>query len=213
MQDAAQPAPEPLVYHCPHCGGLVSVQETTQSLLHCPHCTELFSITNDGSTEHVPSDSSDVGHAPAGIETGPEAELSELRIRQVAGLRRGAYRSRSWLLMGACTCGVGFAQCVHLAVRDWRLGLRMGPATDLILAAAAVLAFRFFLRRIRDLNRELRESAMRGPATPPDLSSLSDGSQQWANLNELANGRDLKPSSPTHRPEASTRTGSSGGPT
>lgn len=187
MQEFAQPGSEPIIYHCPHCGGLVSVEGPTQSGLRCPHCGESFSIASDDVPANTAAGGVEDAQARAETEARREADLSERRIRQVANLRRGAYRTRSWLIIGACTCAVGFAQLVHLAIRDWRFGLRLGPAADVILAMLAAAVFWHFVRRIRALSREIHEPPMHDPATPPDFSTLSDGSQRWANLDELAN--------------------------
>lgn len=189
MQESAQPGSEPLVYYCPHCGGVVAVEDSTQAQagLRCPHCGESFSVASDDVPADDTTDGVEDAQARAEIEARREADLSELRIRQVANLRRGAYRTRSWLIIGACTCAVGFAQLVHLAIRDWTLGLRLGPVADVILAVIAALIFWHFVRRIRALSREIRASRMPDPAAPPDFSTLSDGSQRWANLDELAN--------------------------
>jgi hypothetical protein len=166
---------------------MVSVEDVSQASLQCPHCGELFSISSEAFAESAPPDGVEDAQARAEMEARREADLSELRIRQVVGLRRGAYRSRAYLIIGLFICAVGFVLFPVLAVRDWRLGLRLGPLTDLILAAGAIVLFQQLLRRLPNLNREIRESKMSDPEAPPDLSTLSDGSQWWANLDELAN--------------------------
>ncbi|HEY2589913.1 MAG TPA: hypothetical protein VGI81_29485 [Tepidisphaeraceae bacterium] len=171
---------------------MVSIEDPTQTALQCPHCGGQFSIAGEEAPEHAATGAIDDAQAWAEMESRREGDLSELRIRQVASLRRGVYRTRSWLIIGASTCAVGFAQLVHLAIRDGRFGLRLGPMFDAILAVLAALIFWHFVARIRALSREIRESRMHDPATPPDFSTLSDGSQRWTNLDELANRTNIR---------------------
>jgi hypothetical protein len=50
---------------------------------------------------------------------------------------------------------------------------------------AAVIAGGHFVARIVELNHELQQSALSEPEAPPDFSTLSDGSQQWKNLEQM----------------------------
>ena len=191
MSDPAPHGRDAIEYQCPTCGQPVGAGTSPGEVLQCPHCGGQFFVPDESRSAQTASTLAE-GEHDAAVENDapPEVDLSELRIRQVSSLRRGAYRTRSWLIIGALTCGVGFCQLVYIAVRDWRLGLRLGPIIDLVLAVLAVALFRSLLRRIRMLNREIEASRQQDPATPPDLSSLSDGSQRWANLDALSHPTD-----------------------
>src|SRR5689334_22591068 len=92
-----QPAAES--YHCPSCGALVPA--TGERLIQCCHCGEQFFTPDpDAAEESGEGTSEDQKRADR------EAELSELHIRQVSDLRRGAYRSRSWCIIAAIACVV-----------------------------------------------------------------------------------------------------------
>lgn len=188
----APPDDDSSACQCPACGEPVpAAGNPMQNVLQCPNCGEQFFRTGDEATPPAEAaGADDETRERTELQAQRDAELSELRIRQVANLRRGAIRGRSWLIIGAITCVVGTAQLVQMAIHDLRLGLRLGPATDVILAAIAIAIFRQLLRRIRDLSREIRASKLADPPTPPDFSSLSDGSQQYANLDRLSGPRD-----------------------
>lgn len=128
------------------------------------------------------------GYAPDEAPADERAdELDGLRIRQLSALRRGAYRARSYALIGVGACAVAGVQLLIMTVayvraRGW------GPyPTGYILGAAvaAMLAFHFG-RRAMELHRETKTPAPLPPApAEPDFSPLSDGSQQWKNLDDI----------------------------
>ena len=107
-----------------------------------------------------------------------EHELSELRIRAIALERRAANRSGSYFLIAAFACLVSAAQFAYLSIRDGR-PIRMIFAVVLLLAAISIG------RKARLIRQKARQSALPEPRTPPDFSALSDGTQQWKNLEEL----------------------------
>lgn len=100
-------------------------------------------------------------------------------------MRRGAYRTRSWLIIAAVACVAGAAQLIYLAVRGYHFGQRIVPGGDLLAAAVALVVLPFFIRRAIRVNREIRQSPLDEPQTPPDFSTLSDGSQRWKNLEAM----------------------------
>jgi hypothetical protein len=114
------------------------------------------------------------------------AELNGGRIRQLAALRRGAIRARSWCLIAAGVCGVGAIQLVIFALRGIRGGgWKIRAICYLLVAVAGFVLMGFFLRRAARLKREIGKSAIGEAEGVPDFSSLSDGSQRWKNLEEL----------------------------
>jgi hypothetical protein len=123
--------------------------------------------------------------APAEAETHGE-RMSAVRVRQLSAERRGAYRLRSYCVIAAGFCLVLGIQLVAMSFRGGReTGLGMRPVGYACGAAAAGLAASFLVRRAVDLTRELRKPAQAAPAAAPDLSTLSDGSQHWKNLDEM----------------------------
>jgi hypothetical protein len=113
-----------------------------------------------------------------------EHELDGLRIRQVSALRRGAYRARSIAIIVAAACLVA---AVQLAVEAFT---GVWPTYRAISGALAVFAFFaavHFARRVAALQREIRTPPPMPPEPPggPDFTTLSDGSQQWKNLEDV----------------------------
>jgi hypothetical protein len=116
-------------------------------------------------------------------------ELDGLRIRQLAALRRGAYRARSYAIIGAVAAFVVAVQLVIMTVQYVRShgGWGRWPSGYALFAAAAGMVGFYFARRALEVHREIRTPAPL-PPTPeggPDFSTLSDGSQQWKNLEDI----------------------------
>lgn len=126
--------------------------------------------------------------APGTAEPG-DARMSAVRVRQLSAERRGAYRLRSYCVIGLGLClvlGVQLAAMTITGARAAGFGPRqIGYACG---AAAAGMAASYLARRALDLTRELRKPAQDAPAAPPDFSTLSDGSQHWKNLEEMRRG-------------------------
>src|SRR5687767_1365219 len=87
-------------------------------------------------------------------------ELDGVRIRQLAALKRGAYRARSYALIVAAAGAVAGVQLIvmtleHVLTRGWG-----AYPTGYVLAAAvaAMLVFHFG-RRAMELHREIRTPA------------------------------------------------------
>jgi uncharacterized Zn finger protein (UPF0148 family) len=181
MEHPLREASEAAHYHCPNCGGLIAAT-AGQRLIICPHCNEQSFIADESTQEGESSEQTE----PVKSAVPREPELSELRIKQISNLRRGAYRNRSWCVVAAVLCLVGAAQLVQMTVREARRGSVILPIGFCLAAAAAVLGSGYFVRSIRLLTREIRASTLPEPAMPPDFSTLSDGSQQWRNLDEIS---------------------------
>ena len=117
-----------------------------------------------------------------------DAELSGLRIRQVTSLRRGAFRSRSYCIIGAAACLVCAIQLVVMMVKlarfhDARHWAMIGG--EALLALSAVWGCLALTRRAIAFHRELQKPMLEDPTTPPDFSTLSDGSQQVQALEQM----------------------------
>jgi hypothetical protein len=114
-------------------------------------------------------------------------ELDGLRIRQLSALRRGAYRARSYALIGVGACAVTGIQLLIMTVTHVRArGWGMYPTGYVLGACVAVMLASHFGRRVMELHREIKTPAPLPPApAEPDFSRLSDGSQQWKNLEDI----------------------------
>lgn len=114
-----------------------------------------------------------------------------MRIRQISDLKRGAYRNRSWCVVGAAACLVGAAQLVPMTVHELHRGDVVLPIGFCFAAAAALVGAGYFIRSASVLTREIRaSSSLPEPTAPPDFSTLSDGSQHWKNLGEVSDAED-----------------------
>jgi hypothetical protein len=115
---------------------------------------------------------------------GREHELDGQRIRQLSSLRRGAYRARSFAIIVAVACFVASIQLTITALTGTVATYR---AISGALGVFALFAAVHFARRVTELQREIRTPSPMPPEPPggPDFSTLSDGSQQWRNLEDI----------------------------
>src|SRR4051812_27967569 len=96
-------------FFCTDCGGqLVAVPED-RDLLYCPACEKYFEIP----PEH--RDASD--DEPADPVDPRADELDGIRIKQLATLKRSAYRSRSHAVVACVVCVVAMVQAIVMTVR------------------------------------------------------------------------------------------------
>jgi hypothetical protein len=139
-------------------------------------------------------DDSDAAEAPTEPEAMPrrgERAMDALRVRQLSAVRRSTYRARSYCVVALGVCAVAAAQLVLLTVRHVRhAGWQLRPIGYVCGIGAAAMAGAFFFRRAAELSRELRTppAALADPQSPPDFSTLSDGSQTWKNLEQMREG-------------------------
>jgi hypothetical protein len=111
-------------------------------------------------------------------------ELDGLRIRQLSSLRRGAYRARSIAIVVAAACLVAAVQFTIEAFTGTAATYRAISGASAVFALFAAV---HFARRVAKLQREIRTPPPMPPEPPggPDFSTLSDGSQQWKNLEDI----------------------------
>jgi hypothetical protein len=191
---SASPPPEPI--HCPHCGSATPAALTDKpQIAICPQCAQAFVVPAlDGSTPVVaqvgvaPAESSfaydDTAAAPG--SSAREDDLDALRIRQIAAIKRTAYRTRSYFLIATVVCMVASARLLWIGYEGWSIpGQRKWAMLEILAATVLfVLARRAFARSVY-YKRESEKSALEEPDRPPDLSKLSDGSQRWKNLDNI----------------------------
>ena len=185
--EPALPQEEPTAYRCPACGRAGPAPQPGERVLQCPGCGEQFFIDLRAEADsREPDETLAEQHAQ-------EAELSGLRIRQLSDLRRGAYRARLWMIVGAAACIVGAARLFQISVVALRAGLRLLPIGQTLAAAAALMIAWHFIRRAGDLTREIRRSRLQDPQAPPDFSTLQDGNQRWMGLSDPHDGNATEP--------------------
>ena len=166
-------------FACPQCGAALDAtpsdvpQETV-----CPQC---------GTLNVIPAAASEFGTlADSPPADDREDELSGLRIRQLAAARRAAYRSRSHCVVGALVCVVAVVQLTWNGVRALlATGFSARPIAYLLVAGIAVWGAFFFFRKATEFDREAKRSDLPAATGEPDFTPLSDGSQQWKNLDEV----------------------------
>lgn len=123
------------------------------------------------------------------IDSAPDPsvdQLSALRIRQFATARRAAYRARSYAVIAAGVCAIAAVQLTWMTVRDVRAtGWGGQPIGYALCAVIASVGIGYFISRAIGLHREARKSALCDPTTPPDFSTLDNGSKRWKNLEDV----------------------------
>jgi hypothetical protein len=144
----------------------------------CPQCGTLVVIP---AVEHGVDAATAEDATPA-----HEEELNALRIRQLASARRAAYRARSYCVVGALVCVVAVVQLAWTAIgMIATTNLRFRAALYAVAAVVAAWGARYFFRKAMAFDREAKQSALPQPTGEPDFSTLSDGSQQWKNLEDV----------------------------
>lgn len=175
MEEPAQQVNESYAFPCPSCGEMID--PTASGTVQCPHCGAELVPPPDEESEPATGDESTPDE---------QDELSSLHIRQIASLRRGAYRARSYCIIGMGVLMVGAMQFLILAAHGvrasgWHL-LEIGFACGAI--AALIFSWRL-AGRVMTLTHELRQPLLSDPSEPPDFSTLSDGSQHVKHLEEM----------------------------
>jgi hypothetical protein len=190
MAEDSQPASVTL--SCPHCTESIECVLVHQpQIANCPYCNGAFMLPSaDGGTLPLARAGGEGGFI---IDDTAEAELRRMqrddgeldgiKIRQIAAGKRAANRSRSYCLIITVAAIVGAIQLAWNAVHGFReYGYNnWSMAYILTVPVCLLLAVRFY-RRSEFYRREAAESSLKDPKRPPDLDSLSDGSQHWKNL-------------------------------
>jgi len=112
-----------------------------------------------------------------------EDELDSLRIREARSLRRNLVRTRAYLVIGSIVAVGLIIKLVQTAIDTvyfehngwtWAAGL------EVAFAALGVGLIIYMLIVAQRLKRELDKPTLEDPLTPPDFSTLSDGSERKA---------------------------------
>lgn len=170
--------PQPPI-NCPSCGREFSPDTAGRQPTLCPHCGALYII--DDVTDPSPDQ-------PAPESPHDQLQRDHLRIGQIIRIRRSLIRTRGWCITAAIACLVLAAQQIAwliaaLAHAPWTSQQSARLSFAIILVAVAML----LRQRIIHLSSELQRKSLPEPTTPPDFSSLCDGSQHARNLENLDN--------------------------
>ena len=167
----------PILFTCPACGHAVAAAAVPErGLLACPACgAEFFATAEPTDEDRAAAEHLEVEHRRR------EQELNDLRIKQFVTERQATFRTRSYYVVGLCAAVVVAIQLGWRAVRGFgQLGLDLRPTVYLSGAAAFLVVGWLFLYKVRELDAELAKPVVEEPTTPPDLSTLLDGSQRVA---------------------------------
>ncbi|WP_428938946.1 hypothetical protein [Fontivita pretiosa] len=178
MSDPQCP-PSPQWLQCPACGSVIDVGSASSSavsagFITCPHCRADLLLPDPQQPSSTQTET------PQELEPAPitlGGELDALRIQRLAAMRRATYRSRSYALIAAGGCAVAGVQLAVTAVRQLlAAGWGTRAAAYALLAILAGCAAVYFWLRAVQLSAEIRRSISQQPTTPPDFSTLGDGS-------------------------------------
>lgn len=162
---------EPDSLRCPACDADFEPQPGT--VQQCPACGEQFFATQSADETDEDRD------AQLALEQRLQDQsqtLDNRHIRFVQLEKRSLYRWRTWMLVIALGC-VGLAgQLVWIGVRQWTSDSTRSIAYFVVAVGVGVFSLRFFARAQRYL-KQAQTMSLAEPTTPPDFSTLSDGSQ------------------------------------
>ena len=196
MDNAADNAESPLEpsgsqeHSCPDCGQPVGDSARVGPVLVCPHCGSQFFPP---ATDQVDEAGEGEGSDSVTPNAAREEELRELRIRQFSTLRRTAYRTRSYFIVGTAACLIIAIQLIIRGVQAIHLvGWRGRPIGYFLAAGACLIGMTEFGIRVarvqRGINADLRARELEeieAAKQEPDFTPLSDGSQQARNLEQM----------------------------
>jgi hypothetical protein len=166
---------EAATYLCPECGQTLTVAPDRPNLLVCSNCGAQSFVPDP----EPPAASLDY-EPPAGLRND---DLDAARIRRLAVERRSLNRTASYFVVAAGACCVMIAQLGWMTIRHVRVhGWTPRPIGFLIFILLAAWGGLFAARRAMAFRREARQSSLSEPSTPPDLSTLQDGSQRFEHL-------------------------------
>jgi hypothetical protein len=115
-----------------------------------------------------------------------DEELDGGRIVRVAQERRATLRAASYCLIAAGACGVASADLIWRAARRFLIyGGMFRPLAYLLAAAALTWVYIRLAAKAIHLRRLARQTSLPDPKTPPDFSTLSDGTQFAKNLEKI----------------------------
>jgi hypothetical protein len=169
--------------HCPGCNEEVDIPaESAGQLVRCPYCNTDFFASEEHSHLAVVDDT-----GPSVEDAFTEETFNKNRIAMLVALRVGAMRTRSWWIFSlgisivAILDGLRRAALYVLVLHHWGIW----PTIDVVVSLLAVRCAFFCRHRARELKTEIDFSAIPEPTTPPDFTTLGDGSNRWKDLENI----------------------------
>ena len=171
----SEPADE-LTYPCPACGAPTTPTPDRPNLLVCAACQNESFVPEP---EPPPQDEPEPDDLRAD-------EMDPTRVRRLATERRSMNRTASYFIVATGVCVVAIGQLVWMTVQHLRaVGWTPRPIGYLLFIVLALWAGWYVGNRAAALRREAKMSALPEPTTPPDFSTLDDGSKHWKNLEDV----------------------------
>ena len=175
-------------FTCPNCHASVAVHELPDGgLVHCPSCeAQFFAVSEVSDIDRDELDRMEQDRQAR------ERHLGDLHQNKVLLERRALFRGRTYLtlLLGVCLF-VALQLSLYSSNRYYHDGYSPRLLAYGLCVIGCVAVSVAALRKIRRLNAELRRPLLPDPTTPPDFSTLSDGSQlaeeEARNLEKLWN--------------------------
>jgi len=167
----------PPAWTCPYCGAVFTATTDIVACL-CPSCGRQVVVG--------PADASEPQDTPPVTQIASDDELDGLRVRQIAVMKRSAWRSRSYMLIVLVGLLTIAGQMIWMAIQQFRRGdAALISYLYLAVAGGCLALTRPIWLRAQRLKAEAQRSDLPAPTGPPDFSSLSDGSQRWKNLERI----------------------------
>lgn len=193
LESAPEPPAQPYQYICPECATeFGSSTPPVRGIVECPQCNAEFFAPD-------PADGLDEDErARLAMEEklrSREEELSQVRWKAISAERRAVGRLRVYVMVGVLACLALAGQLAWKAVSYLRgSGWSIWVASFIFGALACLIAVRMLWNKKREIDAELAKPLQTDPATPPDFSSLGDGSQRWAKIDAMSAGKKSTPS-------------------
>ena len=171
----SEPPNELLIYPCPACGAEIAPALDRPNLLICPvcRCESFIPTAEEPATEET-------------VELSRDEEIDGARIRRLATERRSINRTASYFIVAAGVCIVAIGQLTWMTIQHLRaIGWTPRPIGYLLFIVLAVWGAWHFGSRAAALHREAKATNLPEPRTPPDFSTLDDGSKHWKNLEDV----------------------------
>jgi hypothetical protein len=175
------------MFTCPHCNQAVEAEpgETAQTIA-CPVCGQTFVLPSADGSLDLPEENDRDAAALEHAHAAREQELDGLRVRNLVVAKRAAIRSRTYAIVGAVLCLMTAIDMVISTVTDVRKGgWHPKEVGYVMVAAAALLALIPLVQNAILYGRESKAVVIPEPETPPDFSTLSDGSQISEQLKDV----------------------------
>jgi hypothetical protein len=174
---------DPVRLHCPGCEEEVDIApEAAGRLVRCPYCNTDFFASAEQSHEPVVDDTSSEQ-----LEQDRANAFDKMRIRNYMALRMSAVRVRSWWLIGFWTASLLMLDMAGRIAMYLVYFHRWGwsPTINLLIATGEFLFARHCRKRAAELKKEIDHSSIPEPTTPPDFSTLNDGTDRWKDLENV----------------------------